>query len=247
MAACALAGCQFRVGSGTAAEPPVDASSPVVDLDARLDLATLPDLTPPPDLIPPSELVGSVVPLSGAVDLTQVGTLDWAHYGFSGITSFDDKATGNQRISTLTVLPNSSAQSQFTATAIGFTWSDGTTGAGHQPTATNSTTDVFVTSGGQQLHVPAGPEPRRLILYLMLLSAQGQLQATLSDGSQPTYTNTQAPTDAVDHGFAYTIDYQARSPGQTLTVSWSVVPTGPSGGAGFGGAALTTPPPQKQK
>jgi hypothetical protein len=242
VAVCALAGCQFRVGAGEAPDPPADGSPIVEDLAVPADLAMLPDLTPPPDLIPPSELVVTVAPLSGAVDLTQLGTLDWAHYGFSGITSFDDKATGNQRISTLTVLPNSSAQAQFGSSALSFSWSDGTTGTGQQPTATNSTTDVYVTSGGQSLHAPAGVEPRRLIVYATLLSVHGQFQATLSDGSQPMYTNTQTPTDSNDHGFAYTIDYQARSPGQTLTVTWSVVAGTSGGGAGFGGAALTKPP-----
>lgn len=250
IAACALTGCQFRVdgSSATAADASVTADlAPPATNDLPADLAppaAVPDLAPPPDLTPPSELFVTSTPMSGTIDLTQVGTIDWAHYGFSSATSFDDKATGGQRISTLTALPNSGAQMQSTATAMQYSWSDGATGAGHQMTATSSNTDVFVSNGGQTLHVPAGVNARRLIVYVAVLSASARFDVSLSDNSQPPFSSTQSPTDAIDHGFAYTIDFAANSPGQTLTVSWSLVtPTSTTSfGVGVGAAALTTPP-----
>ena len=250
LAACALFGCQFRVaGGGSSSLAGADLAPTAADLamaSVPPDLLTVArDLTPPPDLAPPSVLVVAVTPTSGNIDLTQIGTIDWAHYGFTNATSFDDKASGGQRISTLTPLPNSGAQTQFTASAMQFTWSDGAMGTGRQTTASNSATDVFVTSGGQTLTVPAGPTRQRLIVYVGLASASGKLDVALSDKSQPPYSNTQTPTDTADHGFAYTIDFAANSPSQTLAVTWSVAVTATNGGAGVASAALTTAPPSQ--
>lgn len=249
--ACFSAGCQFRVGgTGSASLVGDDLAQAVADLALPAgepsDLAPfIPDLAPPPDMTPPSTLVVTVAPASGSIDLTQIGTVDWAHYGLTSATSFDDKATGGQRISNLTLLPNSGAQMQFTSSAMQFSWTDGATGPGHQATATNSATDIFVTSGGQSLTVPAGVTRQRLIVYVGLASVTGKLDVALSDKSQPSYTNMQMPADTVDHGFAYTIDFAANSPGQTLTVSWSVAVTVTNDGAGIASAALTLPPPSK--
>lgn len=256
---CLLFGCQFEIdGSGNTALPdaaPIAADLAVAadDLTATPDdLTALPadlappraDLAAPRDLMSPAELAVTVATASGNIDLTQLGSVDWAHFGLSSASSFDDKASGGQRVSTLTALPNSGALTQFAGASLQFSWSDGAVGTGHQAMASNSPTDVYVTSGGVQLHVPAGTTPQRLIVYAGIANARALLQVALSDGSQPAYTNTQTTSDAADHWFAYTIDFAAASAGQTLTVSWSLLmaTTTTSSGAGIGGAALTTVP-----
>lgn len=54
-------------------------------------------------------------------------------------------------------------------------------------------------------------------------AAQGQLTASLSDNSVPSYTDSSLnhPTDH-SHG-VYTFEYRAASAGQSLVIRWRVV------------------------
>ena len=77
-------------------------------------------------------------------------------------------------------------------------------------------------NNGFQITAPADTLQRTLLVYVGVCNAGGQLQATLSDGSAPTYTDTSlrnmgnGTTNAV-----YTLTYKAASAGQTLTVKWT--------------------------
>jgi hypothetical protein len=77
-------------------------------------------------------------------------------------------------------------------------------------------------NNGFRLTVPADGSQRRLKLYVGLAWAEGKLQATLSDGSAPEWTDTSIVSTSGSNNGIYLIDYRAGGPGQVLTVSWTV-------------------------
>src|SRR4029453_17889953 len=96
----------------------------------------------------------------------------------------------------------------------GFSWSDGT------PTVstTNTTTGVFMPglTNGFELTLPADTTTRTLKLYVGLYAAQGKFQAWLSDFSARAYADTSLSNFFGNAYAAYTLNYAAASPSQTL-------------------------------
>ena len=59
-------------------------------------------------------------------------------------------------------------------------------------------------------------------MYVGVWAAGGRLEASLSDGSTPVYIDTSISNPTSTTNAVYTLNYQAASPGQTLSVKWTV-------------------------
>jgi hypothetical protein len=231
--ACALLGgaCNFRVdpvtlgGSGSGGGDDMATSSD--DLAGTLDLAQ----PAPGDLahVGPFLEVSNIL-TAPAVDLTFEGSADWTHWGFGKATDFDYKAAGNSQISNFTQV-GVNAPTQYADGLIAYRWTDGASGGGrHTKTAGNgSTTGVYVLTGGFKITAPADTSVRRLRVYVGQLQATGQIDVSLSDNSAPSVSDASHAAGATPVNVEYIITYAASSPGQTLTVQWTV------NNANFGG------------
>lgn len=162
---------------------------------------------------------GGQTPAPGNVNLTTEGTADWAHWGLSDAGSFNHKSGVTQQISNIIPVGGGTPQ-QYTESPTAFNWSGGTPIG----TASNVLNGVFIigTGNGFQMTVPADPTQRTLKLYVGVWAATGRLEASLSDGSAPTYIDTGLSNTSDTSNAVYTLNYQAASGGQTLTVKWTV-------------------------
>ncbi len=161
------------------------------------------------------------------VDLEVEGGLDWSHWGLDAgdPTSFNQKAPGGvpaDLIGNYTSL-SAGAATQFSNAPIGVTWTNGSDTA---TVSDPSTTGLyFVTPGlgdgdGIQLDVPADAADKTLKIYIGTTSLEGELTATLSDGTPPL-TVTLDNTLNVGKVRVVTIDFAAAADGNTLTVTFT--------------------------
>ncbi|HEX5174651.1 MAG TPA: PxKF domain-containing protein [Gaiellaceae bacterium] len=169
------------------------------------------------------------------VDLTAAGTSDWALWSYNSsaapasVTPNETKAGGGRQISDLTVIgggtPRGFGGFADNLLPFNFDWSDGT------PDASVSGGHGGITAPavgqGLQFTVPAGKGLQKLTVWTSAHYANGTLTAHLSDNSSPDYSQT---IDAEPGQFAnvsenvptvFTLEYEAASPGQTLTVTWT--------------------------
>ena len=157
-----------------------------------------------------------------AVSLSTEGTADWAHWGLTGVGSFNHKAGITSQISNFARLGGSSTL-WLNCCAGTFSWTGGT------PTtsASNVIGGVYVdtpnvSGDGFRITVPANTSQRTLKLYTGYWCVRARLQATLSDGSAPPFVDTSADlTNAADTSI-YTLDFKAATSGQTLTVDYTI-------------------------
>ncbi len=164
-------------------------------------------------------LSGSMAAAPTTVDLTAEGVLDWAHWGLAAATSFDHKAGVTSAISNYTTIGSAAVQRQLQSpTSCG--WTGGTPTA----SATSTPTGVYLmgVNNGFQLALPADTTKRTLRLYVGVWAAQGKLEASLSDGSATAFSDMAVINQTATSNAVYTLDYQAGSAGQTLTVKWTV-------------------------
>lgn len=180
-------------------------------------------------VLPAAGRQGNVIVSGASFDLTASGTLDWAHWGLTGGTSFEHKATGGGRISGATVIDGGSGPGQYSDPVTLFAWSDGTTTS----SVSNTGTGIF-TSGGFEFTVPADTNSRVLKVYVGGSNSSGKLTAHLLDRSSPDYVDTDASsvgvgsTDGIHYYVVYTLVYQSAKAGQTLDIKWER-----NGGGGF--------------
>jgi len=165
-------------------------------------------------------LAGSFATPASLVTLTSEGTTDWAHWGLTTPTSFDHKAGGTPQISNITKIGSNSI-SRLTDNPTAFSWSGGTPTA----SATSTITGIWIQglNNGFQITVPADTVARTLKVYVGLWKAQGQVQASLSNGSAPAYTDTSFTNTTGTSNRVYTFNYTAGASGQTLTVKYTVL------------------------
>jgi hypothetical protein len=254
--ACGLCACSFRIGAkgdGVSGQPIIvdDMAQATADVDMAQSLTTTDDMAkkpPPPSkdmaTTPPApHITVSNAPTAATINLTTLGTSDWAHWGFNSKNDFDHKAAGSSQISNITLIDNASL-TQFNGYPTKYSWTDGMTGGGGHATATNSTTGVYTGVGGVQFTVPAGVATRRLILYASLFNAQEHLHITVGDGPDKTFDDTTLQfSDGTLHDYAFVIDYSAAADNDTLTVTWSIQASlGVNGAVGLNSAVLTTTP-----
>ena len=167
----------------------------------------------------PGSLTGSNATPPTNVNLSSGGTADWAHWGLSGPSSFNHKSGVTQQISNFTKIGTGQTQ-QYGNNPTLYSWTGGTPTS----TSTNTSTGIYVIgmNNGFQVTVPADTTARTLKMYVGLWAAGGRFEASLSDGSAPTYVDTSTSNSAGTSNAVYTLNYQAGSPGQTLTVKWYV-------------------------
>jgi hypothetical protein len=168
-------------------------------------------------------LSGGVAFPASAVNLTQEGVLDWAHWGLTASSSFDHKAGVSQGISNYSVIGTANI-GLYGDNHTAFTWSDGVTTQGGVQSATGTTTGVFVNlvGNGFRITAPADTTARTLRVYVGVSDAQGTLTANLSDGSAPFYTDSTVNNTGGNNYGVYTISYSAASSGQTLIVNYTL-------------------------
>jgi hypothetical protein len=206
-----------------------------VDLSAPPDLAVPPDLSPQLDLtgvdlrVPGSLSVTVSTTPAGNLDLTSLGTSDWAHWGLTASTDFDHKLTGSTQISNFSSLKGGTTVTQLPGYPVTATWTDGTPHGTNGANPTN--TGVYVNGNGTGFRItaPAGTSTRTLTVYCGGQMATAALKVSLSDGSAPDYnTTTTFSMAAGDNGGmqqfqrTITIVYNSSQVGSTVTVDWSV-------------------------
>ena len=151
---------------------------------------------------------------SGTIDLTSVGTLDWAQWPTGA-----RKATGNGKISNYALVGASSAGT-YGSDRRAMRWTDGA------PVASGSSNEGATVGGGTgkgfRVVVPADTTTRTLVIYVGTANATGKLTATLSDRSAPDYVNAGITRITKSWDGYYTLTYRAASAGQSLTVQWTV-------------------------
>ena len=179
-------------------------------------------------------LSGSVTTAPASVNLTAVGTADWAHWGPTAGT-FNHKAGVAQQISNFTAIGTSANGYQGDTAWTAHSWSDGT------PTVSSAGTQSLVyftgVGHGYQLTVPADTTPRTVKIYLGGWMSQSQVQATLSDGSASSYTTTIGDSSGNVYARVITLTYSAASANQTLTIRHTIV-TDYGGNIGLQAVAL---------
>ena len=223
---CALAGCNFRIdplggGGGSGGGNGGDLGV----LAGGYDLGDLGPLSPSDFAHQGPFLELEAVPTLQSVDLTAIGNADWAHWGYSSASDFDDKAGGGGQISNFQQV-GVNVPTQYGDGLIAYGWSDGNSGSGRHPMTTppGTTTGVYVLTGGLKITAPADKTVRRLKVFVGQLNTQGQLDASLSDNSAPSVSDhSYTSMNGVPVNVTYILTYAASSPGQLLTVSWSVV------------------------
>ncbi len=176
-------------------------------------------------------------------DLTALGNEDWAVWGFANngtSTSLapDVRKSGGTAISNLTNIDPTQGPlrglGQFASQGFEpftFDWSDGTgpasaTGAdgGLEHDGQSSSTPTL--GDGFSFTVPAGTSERTLTVFTSEHWGTGTLTATLSDGSAQPYTGSVVgspgfPSFGGNAPGVFTIHYEAASPSQQLTVTWT--------------------------
>jgi hypothetical protein len=209
--------CTFSVGGSPVDEAHVYSAT---DLGVAPPPADAAESVLPADLSPPvmPTLVGTSAPAPTSANLTTDGTLDWAHWGFAVATDFDHKS-GAGLISNYALVGSSLVAGRYSTNYTAFSWTGGTAHA----TAQQSTTGVYVAgvNNGFSLTAPADATEHTLQLYISVYNASGTLQAKLSDGSAPDYSDTFADQSGSNNWRLYTLRYQAASPGQTMLITWT--------------------------
>jgi uncharacterized protein YjdB len=178
--------------------------------------------------VSPNPLNGSVNTSSSAVDLTSIGTADWAHW-----PGYDHKSSGGSKISNFTVV-GTGTPSNYSGDARSISWSDGI------PTLSsignNSGIYFSGVGNGYSITIPADTTSKTLVLYCGVYAGQGKLTAHLSDSSSPDYTDESIVGNGVAIDANYIINFKAASANQTLTVNWVLKDGG--GNVTLHGAAL---------
>src|SRR5205823_5470973 len=98
---------------------------------------------------------------------------------------------------------------------------------------------------GFRLTVPADTSQKTLEVFVGAYAGEGQLQASLSDGSASPFTSRPPMTvNNLSNGPSgvFILNYSANSTGQTLTVTWTLTqPHGSAANVTLQAAALTAP------
>jgi hypothetical protein len=169
------------------------------------------------------------VPPGTGVDLTGEGQLDWGYWGLITEGSYNHKYGVTQQISYAFITDTflTDGPYQLTHSSNTFSWSNGTPSRA----ATNAATGVFIygdslpgnTRTGFQLQCPADTSLKQLKLYVGSSGAQATFSASLSGATKYTDSSFNGATGPLNG--VYTLNFQASSPGQTLTVTFNSTDT----------------------
>lgn len=166
-----------------------------------------------------SSLAGLSGPVSGTVNLTAEGRLDWGHWGLGTDTSFDHKAGVSSVISNYSIVGTGPAYA-YSDNPNGFSWIDGT------PTlaATATPTGVYIVGlkNGFQIRCPADTSQKTLKVYVGAYGARGLLDVRFSELGTPLYVDSSVDNVANGPGAVYTLTFQAATPGSSLVVTYTI-------------------------
>ncbi len=164
------------------------------------------------------------------VNLTAVGSTDWAVWNANGVVApSSTKSGGGSTIAVATA----DAVGSYTNDPRTITWSNGTPNGSGSETGGNFDS----ATGGLTFTFPASTVAQTAYLYLGGFNATTtSLVASLSDGSAATQTYTGFTAGATSLDYVVAIQYQANSGSQTLSVVWKFL-TG-SGNVTWQAAAL---------
>ncbi len=165
----------------------------------------------------------SVGEKSKTVNLTQLGTGDWLHYGnVNGVAARRKKDVPPQLQYTGSQLSNPSASDYYTDAYTAYSWSDGTDGSSGS-TKTGMTVGKTIGAYGQ---ITAPADSRQRTLYVPITGWRSTVRIDISLGGQVMHSETVSPTKLTD---AYnrvnklvTVTYSTSEP-TTLTVTWTIV------------------------
>ena len=163
-------------------------------------------------------LSASVSAGRSSVDLTAQGSADWVHWALDSASSVNRKSGVTAQIGSITTLGAAGRRFNDSGTRTAFSWTDGT------PTVAATTRAGLYfqgTGNGAEFTVPADTTAKQLIVHLGGWQARGQVEVSLSDGSAPFVATVEDLSTAFDR--TLTVDFQAASPGQTLTVRYSLL------------------------
>ncbi len=183
----------------------------------------------------PSYIQGSVsTSPPSSVDLTNdTGLDDWEQWGKLATVSGERKNSCTVCIGSMTVMSPTASGQYFGQSLYNYasTFSWGSDGTPDSNVSTNQDLTIFKQSGGTtsagdgfEFTVPATTTTRTLVIYVGI-KQQGTavLTASLNDGIAAPYTDTSISlnNNSVLDG-VYTIQYRSPTPGETLTVTWTV-------------------------
>ena len=165
-----------------------------------------------------STLTGTSAIAASNVNLTSEGAVDWAHWGRVDASTVDRKTGVSPKISNYIKI-GAANPSPTTRVNSAYSWNDGT------PLGTISGTKsglwLFRVGKGFEFTVPADTTSRILKVFVGVKDARGLFEASLSDGSSPAYsTFINQPDGTSSH--VVTLNYQAASSGQKLTVRYTI-------------------------
>jgi hypothetical protein len=174
------------------------------------------------------KLTGSRDSLQSSVNLTAEGTLDWAHWGTTTMTS----KRGVQHVIGNWSIVGSGPATYYKDDPRAVIFADGDT-----PMSAAVHDGIFVDgqSNGFTFDAPADTNPRTLTVHVGAFNSGATFRAHLSDNSAPDFIDVQNIWQGQSDQ-NYTVTYYAGSAAQKLTVSW--VRDGGTGNVTLAGAAL---------
>jgi hypothetical protein len=162
-------------------------------------------------------LRGSMTNAPAAVNLSNEGTLDWAHWAFQSKNTVNRRAGVSSMIGDLSSFGDNHEQ-RYTDNFTAFSWINGTPDA--SVSATKTGLYLSGLSNGFQLTVRADQQANRLKIYAGLYGSRSRFEASLSDFSAPPYVNNSLVRSFANGYAVYTVDFAAGSSNQTLTVRY---------------------------
>ncbi|KXK62780.1 hypothetical protein AWW66_06905 [Micromonospora rosaria] len=172
--------------------------------------APAPDGTLPAPARPVLDITRVEVPAT--VDLTQVGTRDWLHWGLRGADSTVRKRDGSGAI---VDAGGPGVRAGHDTNPEVFAWRDGA--EAHQETGTPTGVHTCGTDSGFALAVAGDGEVRTARLYVGVWMARGRLEARLPDGGPAVTVRLEDPH--TEHTAGFDVRFQAPR-GTRLSLSW---------------------------
>ncbi len=168
-----------------------------------------------------SSIVGSLNASPLFVNLTTEGTTDWEIWGYQGVNHSVHKSAGHGKISPITYINfNQQDIVIYGGSQTQYSWSDGTPTTSTPYIEPSGIELVGGKSCGFQFTVPASTTVHTLRVYVGVDDGQGNLVATLSDGT--SYHDTTFSNVTTVQGDFYVLRYQASSNNQILKIQYTV-------------------------
>jgi hypothetical protein len=164
-------------------------------------------------------LVGQITTPPDSVDLSTIGTADWAHWGLKSAQSVDRHESG-KLIGNLAVIGGAQLL-YYENNPVAFSWNNGVPDANVQA----SPTGVYVIgiSNGFSMEIACGTSQMLVRVYVGVYRSRGKFQATLSDGSSPPFVDSSLENSAGTTVGVYTFLVQGSEPTSVLRLRWTQV------------------------